>query len=118
MKNCELSTISGSAPGYADGPLSKAKFKSPGPICTTCEGRLLIVADIGNRAIRCIDFETGIVSTLCGVPGAPGKISNNINVKLNKIRFKEISGICASRRHGIIYVSDAGNSCVIEIDFL
>jgi len=35
----------------------------------------LLVCDSGNRVIRCVDFEHGIVSTLCGQYMAPKKDS-------------------------------------------
>ena len=54
---------SGSA-GFDNGPVHKACFNRPHGI--SCTQTRLYVADTGNHAIRCIDLETGTVSTIAG----------------------------------------------------
>ena len=55
-------TLSGDAPGYADGPLSAARFNEPGGL-DYADGRLYI-ADTNNHAVRVIDLETEQVTTV------------------------------------------------------
>jgi len=60
-----VSTIAGAGnePGFADGPLSEARFNGPMGVAVSQDGRIF-VADTGNHLIRVI--EDGMVSTLAG----------------------------------------------------
>jgi sugar lactone lactonase YvrE len=59
-----VSTIAGSAVGYADGPATRARFNTPSGLALDASGALL-VADTGNNAIRRVAPD-GSVSTLAG----------------------------------------------------
>lgn len=64
-----LATYAGSgAAGWADGEAETARFCEPGGLAL-CDGRLF-VADTGNHALRAIDLESHVVTTLAlrGVP--------------------------------------------------
>ena len=56
--------------GFQDGPCSTSRFKHPNDICVLPTGNntsVLIVADTGNHAVRCINLRTDKVTTLlCG----------------------------------------------------
>ena len=51
-------------PGLADGPADRAAFQQPQGMARS--GSMLYVADTENHAIRSIDLESGVVTTLAG----------------------------------------------------
>ena len=57
--------------GFADGSFEAARFNKPAGIAATKDGKLLIVADAGNHAIRLLDLEKRVVTTIAG-DGAAG----------------------------------------------
>src|SRR2546428_1752975 len=71
-------TYGSGEPGFADGPAERAAFQQPQGMARS--GSTLYVADTENHAIRSIDLESGLVTTLAGTgeqalrpgPGAPG----------------------------------------------
>ncbi|GAC1415649.1 MAG: hypothetical protein NVSMB57_11100 [Actinomycetota bacterium] len=62
-------TLAGSVAGFADGPVAKAKFRSPRAIAVSSDGTIY-VADTGNNLIRAIT--RGVVSTYAGTAGKKG----------------------------------------------
>ncbi|MEN8214375.1 MAG: thioredoxin-like domain-containing protein [Pseudomonadota bacterium] len=56
--------IGGKSPGFADGSLTSARFKSPQGLVFSASG--LYVADTGNHSIRFIDLAADKVSTVAG----------------------------------------------------
>jgi hypothetical protein len=66
-------------PGLLDGPAQRAAFQQPQGMAST--GRTLFVADTENHAIRSIDLESGVVTTVAGTgeqalgagAGGPGR---------------------------------------------
>jgi hypothetical protein len=70
-----VSTFAGQSlmPGYADGPASKASFKSPTDVAIDNRGNLY-VADTGNDVVRKITPD-GQVSTIAGTPGRSGFVA-------------------------------------------
>jgi len=72
-------TYGSGVPGFADGPADRAAFQQPQGMARS--GSTLYVADIENHAIRSIDLESGIVTTLAGTgeqalrpgTGGPGR---------------------------------------------
>ena len=72
MSGPAVRTISGQAgSGFQDGPCSSARFREPHGLCVvpTSDGSsVVIVADTGNNAVRCVNLHTNTVSTiLCGL---------------------------------------------------
>ncbi len=61
-----VTTLAGSGEGeeprHLDGPFETARFWEPGGI--TCAGRMLYVADTNNHAVRALDLDRRMVSTL------------------------------------------------------
>jgi hypothetical protein len=72
-------TYGGGAPGLTDGPSERATFQQPQGMAQS--GSTLFVADTENHAIRSIDLESGVVTTLAGTgeqavrtgSGGPGR---------------------------------------------
>jgi hypothetical protein len=72
-------TYGNGEPGLLDGPAQRAAFQQPQGMAST--GRTLFVADTENHAIRSIDLESGVVTTLAGTgeqalgagAGGPGR---------------------------------------------
>jgi sugar lactone lactonase YvrE len=72
-------TYGAGEPGFADGPADRATFQQPQGMARS--GSTLYVADTENHAIRFIDLESGVVTTLAGTgeqalqagPGGPGR---------------------------------------------
>jgi len=57
--------IGGDVPGFHDGNFPLAKFRSPQGIAF--HENTLYVADTGNHALRCIDFDQQTVQTIAGI---------------------------------------------------
>ncbi len=58
-----VTTLAGTGkPGLADGRLDRAQFDEPGGL--SLAGRTLYVTDANNHAVRAIDLDTRLVSTL------------------------------------------------------
>ena len=56
-------TVAGKgSPGMEDGGFEHAQFSEPGGVCLDVEGKLLVVADTNNHAIRVLDLEKERVS--------------------------------------------------------
>jgi len=72
MRTSEVTTLSGSSeePGVVDGALEDARFSGPRGIGCLPDGNSLIVADDG--ALRLVDLDANMVTTVAGRPGAPG----------------------------------------------
>jgi uncharacterized repeat protein (TIGR02543 family) len=66
----EVTTLTGSGSGYADGGQTAARFADPSSLCAA--GNYLYVSDQGNHAIRRIDLATRQTVTLAGAPGVAG----------------------------------------------
>jgi sugar lactone lactonase YvrE len=63
-----ISTLAGTGiAGFSGdfGPASQAQLRSPHSIAVAADDRLLI-CDIGNHRIRCVDLRTGIIETIGG----------------------------------------------------
>jgi hypothetical protein len=59
----EVTTIAGTGqPGHVDGAASRAQFYEPGGLSVA--GHVVYVADTNNHAVRTLDLQTSIVSTL------------------------------------------------------
>ena len=91
--------------GYYDG-----RFSAPRAIATDAAGNVY-VADTGNHAIRKI-HTNGTVTTLAGLPGAPGGFADGAG---SLARFRFPAGIALDPASGAIYVSDKDNHVIRRI---
>jgi serine/threonine protein kinase, bacterial len=104
-----VSTLAGSSTeGFADGPLSSAKFGSLNGIAIDGQANIIYVADYGNQRIRKI-ISSGMVSTLAG-NGTVGFVDGNGT----SAQFNGPEGI-AIDFHGNVFVADLNNRCIRKI---
>lgn len=63
-------TLAGTgSPGMVDGGFENAMFSEPGGLCLHPDGKLLVVADTNNHAIRVLDLEEGVVTKVSSTQG-------------------------------------------------
>ena len=65
-----IERLVGGAAGHVDGPLATARFNSPTAMCRS--GRVIYLVDSGNKVVRSVDLDRGIVSTVAGQAGVSG----------------------------------------------
>jgi sugar lactone lactonase YvrE len=103
-----VTTVTGSASGYADGPVATAKFSNPSSITADGFGNLFVV-DQFNQRIRKIGAD-GIVSTVAGGNGN-NKLTDGIG---SNAGFNYPYGILIGA-DGNLYVSDPGNKAIRKV---
>jgi len=108
----KVTTIAGDPDnkGYQDGPAVEAKFNSPHGVAYDVKEDKIYVAEAGNHTIRTItksDNGTFEVSTLAGVPGAPGFKDG----PADSAKFISPHAVILSPGGGV-YVADIGNAKV------
>ncbi|MGC2458290.1 MAG: NHL repeat-containing protein [Gallionellaceae bacterium] len=106
-----VSTLAGTLgmTGSADGSGAAASFNNPSGIATDSAGNVY-VADSWNNTIRKIT-QSGVVSTLAGVPGVTGGSADGTGVKAS---FSLPNGV-ATDSAGNVYVADTGNNAIRKI---
>ena len=104
-----VTTLAGSAFGFADGLGPAARFFAPRCVAVTPLG-ILYVSDTWNHRIRRIDPRTGVVTTLAG-SGVQG-FADGVGPAA---RFRSPRGIAVTSS-GILYVADAWNHLIRQID--
>jgi len=97
----DVSTLSGSTSGYADGIGTAAKFNGPAGVTTDASGNVY-VADSGNHAIRKIAWDTGAVTTL---------VKTAMNSPLNSPRGVAVDA------SGNIYIINGGGHTILKIPY-
>jgi hypothetical protein len=105
----ELSRIAGQTGmvGTANGEGLAASFSSPRGLITDCES--LYVVEQSNHAIRKVDLETYVVSTLAGQPGVPGSADGTgTAAAFNFPRGGTIAGL-----H--LYIADSTNHTIRQV---
>jgi sugar lactone lactonase YvrE len=101
-----VSTVSGSAKGFADGPVGSAKFNSPYGLTVDGAGSIY-VADTSNHMVRLI--AAGQVSTVAGT-GQGGQVDGPVSTA----RFKNPYDVAVDAT-GAVYVSDTFNHVIRTI---
>jgi thiol-disulfide isomerase/thioredoxin len=67
LETGEVIDVAGSGGrGFGEGDFASASFDQPQGMALVDDGRTLLVADVGNHAIRAIDLQSRSVSTLAG----------------------------------------------------
>jgi sugar lactone lactonase YvrE len=92
------------------GAATSASLNGPTAVREDAAGDLYI-ADTGNAAVRLVAAASGTISTLLGQGGTPG--STGGTGVASQLEFKSPSGL-AIDSSGNLYVSDTGNSRVVE----
>lgn len=104
-------TLSGSAPGYQDGPVAYALFNGPSGVAVSPDGGVY-VADTNNDRIRLI--RNGVVTTVAG--DGPGFTDG----PANRARFDHPTGLCWQSERGtsgVLLIADSGNHRVRRMRF-
>ena len=97
-----VTTLAGSAFGFADGQGTAAQFRTPYGVACDASGNVF-VADFGNHRIRRIVAATGVVTTLAG-SGTFGFADGTGPAA----QFRSPRGV-ACDASGTVYVADTGN---------
>lgn len=91
-----------------DGPSASARFTDPRAIAVGPNGRI-VVAETSSSAIRLINLQTGLVSTLAGGTGG-----GDADGGAASARFNEPQGLAAGQ-DGSLYIADSRNRSVRAI---
>jgi len=108
----EVTTIAGdgntcSSQANCDGTGTGAKFNQP--LGITTDGSNLFVTDSANHTVRKLVLSTGVVTTIAGITGTPGKLDGAGNVAT----FKKPYGITTDGTK--LYVADSHNGLIRTI---
>jgi sugar lactone lactonase YvrE len=107
LKSRRLSRVAGSdKPGYRDGPALEAAFNEPKGIVMGPRGDLF-VADTENQAIRRIDLQAGLVTTVAG-SGPEARGYGGDGGPARKARLDRPHGVGIDEE-GRLYIGDTGN---------
>lgn len=107
--NVRVRGFAGADPGFADGPLASAAFRSVSGI-TSAENGTIFVADADNHAVRRISA-SGNVTTIAGRPGVPGFTDGRGDVAL----LTSPTGIACEPDGKTIYVVQKNTVLRIEL---
>ncbi|MEI2811646.1 MAG: PKD domain-containing protein [Nocardioides sp.] len=108
-----ITTVAGNGTeGFAGdgGPAVEAQLSGPQRIARTADGTLYI-ADTGNHAVRRVDAETGLISTVAGTLGTPGRGADGkaLDSALDSPRGLAVVG-------NELYLADSENHRVRRVD--
>ena len=107
----EVTTLAGTAGahGSSNGTGPEARFYYPRGITISIDGACLYLADTDNSNIRKVIVDTGVVTTMAGVAGAPGSIDGAGAVA----NFNTPWGICADE--SFLYIADTSNHTIRKL---
>lgn len=95
--------------GYVDGDYDDARCDTPMGIVATLDGSEIYFVDAGNDAIRKVDIQTGIVSTVAGGNGSGFSDGDRLSSQLNRPRGIDIDFL------GNLFFSDVGNHAIRQL---
>jgi len=95
--------------GYRDGPIEQAMFSTPYGLRFDMDG-ILYISDTGNSLIRTYDPETGLVTTVLGIPGKTGFQNGGRDEAL----FNSVTAVGVDM-DGNVYVADRNNRRVRKL---
>jgi sugar lactone lactonase YvrE len=106
-----LANTAGTA-GLVDGTASSATFRAPTGLFLDTTTRVLYIADTGNHAIRALDLDTNIVSTLANTSGSLGFGGDGGPAAAARLYRPTAITRCPN---GDLFVADTGNNRVRRI---
>eukprot|EP01028_Stygiella_incarcerata_P014235 TRINITY_DN9267_c0_g1_i1.p1 TRINITY_DN9267_c0_g1~~TRINITY_DN9267_c0_g1_i1.p1 ORF type:complete len:780 (-),score=236.20 TRINITY_DN9267_c0_g1_i1:68-2407(-) len=95
----------GKGPGHVDGYARRAQFNTPFGIVSTRQGSQLIISDLGNKCIRRINIEDGLVVTISSISSASKKTS---------IQYPTGVALDTDEKH--ILVADSKRNSVLRVN--
>jgi hypothetical protein len=108
-----VSTLAGSIQaGYKDGPVSQALFKKPSTLAVISPNKLLVY-DQGNSALRLINLEKNIVTTLAGGNGSTNIIRDKSFISAPMGGIWDMEYVASENS---IYISQPGNGCLQKLN--
>lgn len=99
---------------WRNGEVGESRMSSPRGVVSNAEGTRVYVADRSNQVIRLFDSETGILSTLAGLPGGSG-FANGV---ADEARFHNPQGLWLNSDESSLFVADSGNDAIRRVDLL
>ncbi len=96
--------------GFEDGSLGVASFSKPRGLLF--DGKKLYVADSGNNALRMVDFENGMVSTLVG-SGKKGKIISDSYMEAKNVDLASPNDIAFFPNKDVIAIANTGSNQIL-----
>lgn len=113
-----VTTLAGTGvAGFKNGPPEQAQFAYPSDLAVSANGTVY-VADTLNHAIRVIDPDGGMVTTLNKVPArdeSGERFGSYADGPWVRTMFNEPTGITVAE-DGTIYISDSGNQLIRVMD--
>ena len=109
-----IEAVGDGVPGFVDGALATARFRSPTGLFLDEATRTLYVADTGNHVVRAIDLATDTIDTVLGRPATLGyfDLSASSQGTQNFGGIRPGCWINAIPAGGILLVPDAASGCV------
>lgn len=104
------------------GPAGLAQLRMPRGLAldhvnaTLGIARHVYIADAGNHAIRFVDLDTGLISTIAGANGQYQFGFRGDNGPATSALLHEPHGLAMDSDAGVLYVADRGNHAIRSID--
>jgi hypothetical protein len=107
-----VSTIAGSErAGDENGAAGQARFSGISSLCVDPTGKLLLVCDIHNNMIRCLDFASNTVRTIACT--SSGDSASTVDGVGEMAAFRSPVSMTCSRQ-GNIFVAEQGDPCFLR----
>ena len=98
--------------GSVDGSVASARFRAPSGLYFDQAARVLYVADAGNHAIRAIDVDGGVVTTVAGTPATLGYFGDG-GAATDALLYAPSAITLAP--NGDLFIADRGNHRVRRV---